>query len=46
MLKKNDIVYYEGHSIPTSIWLELFNKLNVSTESKEISDEDMEKGLY
>jgi len=38
---KGDIIE-EGHSIPSTGWLRLLDKLNVSTSMKEISDEAME----
>ena len=41
--------YYSGHSVPDFVWMTLLHTVGgkeVSTSSKEISDEDMEEGNY
>lgn len=42
VIKLNGEIIEEGHSIPSTGWLRLLDKLNVSTSRKEISDEAME----
>lgn len=46
VLKVNDEIYYENHSIPSFIWLDLLADLCFEVESESISDEDMECGRY
>lgn len=47
-LKLDGEVFYDGHSIPHWVWLDLIAKAspNVLVDEKEISDEDMEEGDY
>lgn len=42
IIKLNGDIIEEGHSIPSTSWLRLLDKLNVSTSMKKISDEAME----
>lgn len=47
VLKVDDEIYYEGHSIPNEIWIRLLRgKLDVECVESDISDEDMEMGNY
>lgn len=42
----SDEVFYEGHSIPDFIWIDLLKTLNVQVFQKTVSDKDMEAGFY
>ncbi len=46
VLKIDDKIYYQGHSIPDFIWLDLLADLCFEVESESISDDDMENGNY
>jgi len=46
VLKMNNVVEYEGHSISDFEWVELIRNLGFKVEEKEISNEDMEMGNY
>lgn len=46
VLKVDGKPYYEGHDIPTEIWLDLLEKKGCNSMSKEITDEEMESGNY
>lgn len=46
VLKVDDKIYYQGHSIPDFIWLDLLADLCFEVESESISDEDMEDENY
>lgn len=42
----NGEIYYEGHNIPTFIWLNLVRELGHEVSTKDLTDEEMESGLY
>ena len=46
VIKVNNEIYYEGHSTPNDIWVELFEDLGVNVFKTNLSDEDMEYGKY
>ena len=46
VLLLNGEIYYEGHNIPTFIWLELICELGYEVSTKDLTDEEMECGLY
>lgn len=49
VLKLDGKVFYEGHTIPSEKWLELLGNIyrkRVEITQKEVSDEDMEYGIY
>lgn len=37
---------YEGHSIPNHVWVDMLIDFGVSVIVREISDEDMEDGIF
>ena len=39
-------IIYEGHSIPNHVWVDVLIDFGVSVIVKEISDEDMEDGIF
>ena len=43
VLKKDDKIVFQDHSIPDYIWLALIASFNVETFENTISDEDMEE---
>ena len=45
VLLLNGEIYYEGHSIPTFIWLNLITELGHVVNTRELADEEMECGL-
>lgn len=46
VLLLNGEIYYEGHNIPTYTWLNLFRELGYVVSTKDLTDEEMECGLY
>lgn len=42
----NEEIYYEGHNTPTCIWLSLIRELGHMVSTKDLTDEEMECGLY
>lgn len=42
----NGEIYCEGHSIPTCTWLNLFRELGHEVSTKDLTDEEMEYGMY
>ena len=46
VLLLNGEIYYEGHNIPTFIWLNLVHELGHVVSTKDLTDEEMEYGLY
>lgn len=46
VLKLNEEIIAEGHSLSTYDWFSLLDKLDTLIGEKEISDEDMEDGKY
>ena len=46
VLKLNDEIIAEGHSLSNMDWFTLLDKLDVLFGGTEISDEDMENGNY
>lgn len=46
VLLLNGEVYYEGHNIPAFIWLNLVNELGYVVNTRELTDEEMECGMY
>lgn len=46
VLKVDNKIYYQGHSIPSFIWLDLLADLCFEVESESISDKDMEEENY
>ena len=46
VLKFNDEVIADGHSINEFQWLQILKDLGCEVEEREISDEDMENGEY
>jgi len=48
VLKLNDKIFFEGHTIPDFIWLELIEKIKpgIDTSVKTVTDEEMEQGIY
>lgn len=37
---------YEGHSIPNHVWVDMLIDFGMSVIVREISDEDMEDGIF
>lgn len=46
ILSVDGAIFYEGHNIPSHIWLDLLKDMGNETQEEEISDEDMEDGSY
>jgi hypothetical protein len=46
VLKFDDEIIYEGHEIPTDVWLGIIQSLGCDVATKVISDEEMENGEY
>lgn len=46
VIKIDGEVYYENHKIPTYIWIEILESLGAKVFESNISDENMEYGLY
>lgn len=46
ILEIDDKLYYQGHSIPSYIWLDLLTDLCLEVENKSISDKEMEARNY
>lgn len=42
----NDEIYDEGHNIPTHTWLNIITRLGCDVNTIELTDEEMESGLY
>lgn len=45
VIKINGKVYYEGHSIPSEVWLSILNEFH-EIKNTEITDDEMEAGIY
>ena len=39
-------IIYEGHSIPNHVWVDMLIDFGMSVIVREISDEDMEDGIF
>ena len=37
---------YEGHSIPSHVWVDILVDIGVNVIVKEVSDESMEDGIF
>jgi len=46
VLLLNEKVYDEGHSIPTYTWADLIRDLGHEVIEEEVTDEEMENGLF
>lgn len=46
VLLLNGEIYYEGHDIPAFIWLNLITELGYVVNTRELTDEEMECGMY
>ena len=46
VLLLNGEVYEEGHDIPTYTWINLIQDLGYKASVEEVTDEEMENGLY
>lgn len=46
VLLLNGKVYEEGHKIPTHSWTNLIHDLGHEVSIEEVTDEEMENGLY
>lgn len=46
VLLLNGEVYAEGHSIPTRSWIDLIRSLGHEASTEDVTDEEMEDGLY
>lgn len=46
VLLLNGEIYYEGHNIPTCTWLNLVRELGYVVNTRELTDDEMECGMY
>lgn len=46
VLLLNGKIYEEGHNIPTRTWLKLIRELGYVASTEDVTDEEIEYGLY